>query len=209
MKILSISSILTAFAAILWSSAAAAATLASLEIGGDYAVIQDQQGSSLSVTNGTFEGLLFTNDVNTVSEMELSLTIDINGVSDTASVLLPPTSLAGLYNDLSALVLSDPGAAALANYIVANSGAQIPLFGGLFNSSYVLTSSTASGFAGTFALGFVSQNPLPDLFPQNDSGSFNIYAAINDVAAVPIPAALPMLGVALGGLFGLRRTRKA
>lgn len=109
-------------------------------------------------------------------------------VNDGADVLLESATV------LSTEVNVDADAGTVDTYEI--------LFGGLTGSDVDLFDSSAlvvfSFNAEDFAL-FGTPGPV----------NAKVYSDLTDVAPIPLPASLPLLGFALGGAFALRRRRKA
>jgi len=203
--------------------AASATTLATFDIYGDYAIVTTAPtGPSTFDVDGTFRGEVLAPFPTGDTDYTLSASITIDGGSQISA----SDSVTVTFDIDDAVFFAD----LLLDELILNADTLIPFPGGTVEYGGALNAGDpANVVSGTYFINADFDDPIgpqvdavldlldpnnlvfPSVFnfPNNDSGNFNINLSISaDVAAVPLPAAFPMLAVGMLGFGVIARRRK-
>lgn len=208
------------------STAAQAATVLSASLDGNYTIATPTGSQSTSIkSDGNYAGSL---DVPLASSLNPWQILNV-----TAKLTLNGTDLINNMFDIRA----DEAAQALQNFIAAAGQVGNPSLGNLGFAGNLSTTPTgglpANTYAGTYSLdanttvapldvtvnmllanlkqqlgGTILGLDIPDSLnvPNNTEGTYAVMVNV-DVAPVPLPASLPLLGLGVVGLVALRRRK--
>lgn len=195
---------------------AQAATLATLDIDGNYTIAPNEGGTVINV-NGTFAANLLMPLPVGPANYTVSALFTLNG-ADIFDDDLPPFTA-----DANA---SAPSILGISAFLISNAGSKIDFPGGEVKYDGTLLASTPTGGSGTYEIFASTDIPaslllssfldtvdpsevLSSFFvlPNDDTGSFEISLTV-DVQPVPLPAGLPLLLAGLAGFAVLRRKQR-
>lgn len=165
--------------------------------------------STYAYASGEFAGELFTDDLSTAKDYTLTASLLVGGVEQIVApfnALSLFTSIDDAVDFVEGLVSSEPILTYIWDYVVANPGVSIPLLGADFyfaTDSVVITDSSISGDFDTY-LQFFSDDGQTFGY----GNDYELTLTLTSIAAVPLPASLPLLGFAMAGLWGVRRKKQ-